>query len=73
MRKSDQLNSTHVKMEQESFQSKHVSGLESIATTPQSASLSYDQVYNGAWQEKSEQCMAGYTEETCTGEVETGG
>ena len=35
----------HVKMEQESFQSKHVSGLESNATTQQSVSLSFDQVY----------------------------
>ena len=35
----------HVKMEQESSQSKHVSGLESNTTTPQSVSLSYDQVY----------------------------
>ena len=35
----------HVKMEQESSQSKHVSGPESNATTPQSVSLSYDQVY----------------------------
>ena len=35
----------HVKMEQESFQSKHVSGLESNATTQQSVSLSHDQVY----------------------------
>ena len=29
----------HVKMEQESFQTKHVSGLESNATTPQSVQL----------------------------------
>ena len=35
----------HVKMGQESFQSKHVSGLELNATTQQSASLSFDQVY----------------------------
>ena len=35
----------HVKMEQELFQSKHVSCLESNATTQQSVSLSYDQVY----------------------------
>ena len=27
----------------------------------------------GTWQEKPEQCLAGYTEETCTGEVEIGG
>ena len=47
----------HVKMEQESFQSKHVSGLESNAIPAQSVSLSYDQVYkvrgkrsrNNAW------------------------
>ena len=47
----------HVQMEQESFQSKHVSRLEANAILPQSASLSYDQVYkvcgkkrrNSAW------------------------
>ena len=47
----------HVKMEQESFQSKHVSGLECNAIPAQSVSLSYDQVYkvrgkrsrNSAW------------------------
>ena len=38
-------NEQHVEMEQESFQSNHVSGLESNATTQQSVSLSYDQVY----------------------------
>ena len=42
----------HVKMEQESFQSKHVSGLESNATTPQSVSLSYDQVYKEMLRDK---------------------
>ena len=35
----------HVKMEQESLLSKHVSGLESNAIPPQSVSFSYDQVY----------------------------
>ena len=34
----------HMQMEQESFQSEHVSGLESNATPPQSVSLIYDQV-----------------------------
>ena len=35
----------HMHMKQESFQSEHVSGLESNAIPPQSVSWSYDQVY----------------------------
>ena len=54
----------HVKMEQESFQSKHVSGLESNATTPQSVSLSCDQVHEEMARGKKsrEQCMVGCTQ-----------